>query len=372
MNKDKTIRMAHPQFSDALQDSIDDILAGGRLIQGEYRRAFEAALAAHFGVKHAVTFNSGTTALFAALHSLDLDARAPVIVPDYGFIATANAVEFCGADAVFADVDPDDCGLSPAWLVDHAPPNAAAVVVVHQFGLPAKLTAIREWADRHGARVIEDSACALGTTCDGVPLGAASGIGVLSFHPRKIVTTGDGGALLTDEDEFAARATALANHGRAAGIEARLGLNLRLPEIACAMGLEQLARLGAMIAVRRKIGEAYGYLLADSPLTLPAPRPGVGWNHQTYFVLLPAGVDRARLLEHLHHAGIEANVPAQSLSDDPLYRDRGGSAPARTAVSCDLARRAVGVPCHDSMTIDDARRVADVLLRALDAARIGA
>lgn len=373
LKKEPTIRLAHPQVGETIWPTLREILDSGRLTQGPHRDRFEAALAAAHDVARAVTFNSATTALFALLRALNVSAGDRVIVPDFGFVATANVVELLGARCVFADVDADDCGLSPAWLETHAPSDVRAVVVVHQFGVPAKLAAIQAWADRHGARVIEDSACALGTRVGERPLGATSGIGVLSFHPRKIVAVGEGGALLTDDPILADRAAALSNHGL--GLDGRIttpGLNLRLPEIACALGAEQLRRVPEIVAARVEIGKAYVARLADQTLVaLPGLAGEPSWNHQTFFVTLSETIDRDRVLAFLRAENIECNIPARSLSAHEYYQERYAIPPTQVPVSRCLERQAVGLPCHEQLSEIDVQRVCDVLLRAIDVATIG-
>ncbi|MCB9489368.1 MAG: DegT/DnrJ/EryC1/StrS family aminotransferase [Deltaproteobacteria bacterium] len=364
------IRLAHPTVDEAVLDDIRRILESGRLTQGEYVERFEAALCDYFGCAHAVTLNSGTMALYATLRELDVGPGDNVIVPDYGFVATANAVALTGARVVFADVDGvrGNIDLSGVEAVSgNVDGPVKAVVAVHQFGWPASVAEIGAWAKENGAILIEDSACAVGTTVDGRAVGGASGIGVLSFHPRKMVTTGEGGALLTDDADLAARVRSLSNHGFDGAREVAFpGMNLRLPEIAAALGLAHLADLGERIDRRRAVGDVYRDRLAKiGPLRCPVEGPGVRWNHQTFAVVLPSDVDRQGIIERLAAAGIQANIPGRSLSLLGPYRVEEGESPGNPATSRVWDRRAVGLPCHEKMTVKDAEYICDVLTELL-------
>lgn len=368
-DKRRTIRLAYPVVSKDVLPTIEVILASGQLTKGEYCRRFAAELARMHEVAEAIPCNSGTSALLTALQAWEIGPGDRVVVPDYGFAATANVVEAVGATPVFVDIDATDFGLSPAALADMVDGPVKAVIVVHQFGLPAKYDKIAAWAQARDAVVIEDSACAVGTRIEGRYLGCLGTIGILSFHPRKVVTTGEGGAILAQNAEMAARVQALADHGFG-GPERQLrivGMNFRLPEISCAIGLEQLGRLEEIIAARRRVGHWYEELLTgNAQLVLPQPAVGVEWNCQTYAVVLAAGIDRDRVRAAMAEAGVETNIPAVSLSALEFYRRKYHVPESQVPVSRDLQRRAMALPCHERMAREDAEQVSMVLQRVLE------
>lgn len=365
----RIIRLAYPVVSRAVLPTIEAILASGQLTRGEYCRRFAAELARVHEVAEAIPCNSGTSALLAVMQALEIGPGDRVAVPDYGFPATANVVEAVGATPVFVDVDADDFGLSPTALAETIDGPIKAVIVVHQFGLPAKFDRIAAWAREHEAAVIEDSACTIGTRIDGHYLGCLGVVGILSFHPRKVVTTGEGGAILVRDTQLAERLRALADHGFE-GPEKRMrvvGMNLHLPEISCAIGLEQLDRLPQIIAARRQVGKWYEELLAGlDRLTLPHTATNVEWNNQTYTVVLAAEVERDRVRQAMNEAGIETNVPAVSLSDLEFYRRKYELPETQVSVSRELQRCAMALPCHERMTYEEALRVGWALKQALE------
>jgi len=365
----KVIRLAYPVVSRAVLPTIEAILASGQLTKGEYCRRFAAELARLHEVVVAIPCNSGTSALLAVLQALEIGPGDHVVVPDYGFPATVNVVEAVGATPVFVDVDADDFGLSPRALTETVDGPIKAVIVVHQFGLPAKFDRIAAWAHERDAVIIEDSACTIGTRIDDHYLGCLGMVGILSFHPRKVVTTGEGGAILTRDAQLAERLRALADHGFS-GPDKRMrvvGMNLQLPEISCAIGLEQLERLPQIMAARRRVGRWYEEALVGiERLTLPCTATNVEWNNQTYTVVLAAGVDRNGVRATMTDAGIETNVPAVSLSDLEYYRRKYVIPETQVSVSRGLQRCAMALPCHERMTREDAERVGIVLQRALE------
>ncbi|MCB1155434.1 DegT/DnrJ/EryC1/StrS family aminotransferase, partial [bacterium] len=257
------------------------------------------------------------------------------------------------------------------------------------FGIPAPLDEIKTLASEFGARIVEDSACAAGTKVNGVPLGCQSGVGILSFHPRKMVTTGEGGALLTDDQGLAERVRSFVNHGFGRDKEVLYpGMNLRLPEISCALGLSQLGDLDERVQRRNCIGhvyrerysvefmreppwhEMYGMEM-DWPVFFRPSREGILWNHQTVCALF-GNVENAKppiqpgtFVELMRAKGIEVSFPAQILSARPLYKKLGSTAENFPHVAAFLQDLAFAVPCHEKMAAKDAEYICDVLTELL-------
>jgi len=355
------IRLAYPAVAEDALSDIAEILRTGRLTKGEFRKRFEVELARVLQVKHAVTFNSGTSALLASLSASGVGPGDHVAVPDYGFYATADAVMLAGATPVFVDVD-DDFNLSPDALARIDEP-IKAVVVVHQFGLPAALKKIKDRASNVDTLVIEDSACAIGTTVAGQPLACDSPVAIVSFHPRKIVTTGEGGALLSNDEDIAAQAVRFGAHS---GELDGPSMNLRLAETACAMGLSQLRSLDERLSERRRIHELYRQRLSDVPeIRLPKIAEDVAWNVQTLAVVLDERFDAAKVVARMATARIECNRPAFSLSAMLFYREHVPTPAERVANSRKLARHTIALPCHEQLTEAQVDRVCRELLHVL-------
>ena len=233
------IRLARPDLGDAELAAVAEVLASGQLTMGPQVEAFERALARAVGTADAVAVSSGTAAIHLALLALGVGPGDEVIVPAYTFPATANAVELCRARAVLVDVDPETFLVRPELVADAVTKRTRAVLAVHLFGRPVAWEELQT-AVAQDVVLVEDAAGALGATYRGTPCGALGLLACLSFHPRKIVTTGEGGAVTTDEAELAAAVRRLRHHGIAAGhptdIEAP-GFNYRLPDVLCALGL---------------------------------------------------------------------------------------------------------------------------------------
>ncbi len=368
------IRLADARVSEEGVAAVADVLRSGQLISGRRVAAFEESLAAHVGSREAVAVSSGTAALHLALLALDIGPGDAVVVPDFTFPATANAVAMTGARPVVVDVDPGTYTMAPeavSELIDRwqGPERLRALMPVHEFGRCADMAALTPLARDAGMALIEDAACALGATCEGGAAGALGDVGCFSFHPRKSVTTGEGGALTTDDPSLAERLRRLRNHGMertSAGVAFReVGLNYRLTEFQGALGEVALAGLPEAVRARRAVAAAYDSALSPDRTVgvaaLPVPVEGHAW--QTYMVVLDPAIDRARVIAELADAGVEANLGAQSLSDVGLYGRTGAT------VGPMLARHGLALPCHQGLSADDVDTVLVALRAVLDGAR---
>lgn len=373
------IRLTVPSLDEADFAAVRSVLESGFLVQGAQVEAFEAAVAAAAGTRHAVAVTNCTAALQMALMALDVRAGDLVVTTAYSWLSTANAVELCGARPVFVDVDPDTFNLCPDALeatlarlfaTRETGRRVRALLPVHAFGQMADMGRILEAAGRYGLPVVEDAACALGATRDGRRAGSAGAIGCFSFHPRKAVTTGEGGALTTDDDATADYLRALRNHGQqrdAAGLTRFVlaGFNTRMTEMQGALGVTQMAKLGRIVAARRAGAARYDAHFAETPVRAPRVPAGSTPVYQSYVVLLPEGAGRAAVLADLRDAGVEATIGTYHMPMADFFRTRDGHAagdfPAADAVSA----RALTLPLHEALTEADQARVAGALLAAV-------
>lgn len=365
------LRLCQPQISSAAIDAVVGVLQSGQLVFGAEGQAFEAELATYLGTDHAVLVSSGTAALHLALMALDLGPGDAVLVPDFTFPATGNVVRHIGARVVLVDVDPQTYTLDLAALERQlrswrGPERLRAVMPVHEFGAPVEMGALLDLAERYHLQVIEDAACALGAEHQGRRLGTWGQLGCFSFHPRKTLTTGEGGLISTDDAALAERLRALRSHGMVkAGGQIRFaepGLNYRLTDLQAALGRQQLPCLDAWIARRRELAARYRSELAGLQATgllwLPADLPG--HSYQTFMVVLAPQFERSAVIAQLAAAGIEANLGAQSLSELGLY----GPSLAMQAGPV-LFRHGLAIPLHESMQDDQVSQVCAVLEAAL-------
>ena len=271
------MRLTAPAFDEAEVALLRDCLDSGWVTQGPLTERFERLMAERHQARFAFATTSCTAALHLAMMALDIGHGDEVIVPAFTWVTTAHASEYVNARPVFVDVARDTYNIDPARLEGAVTPRTRAIVAVHLFGLAAPMAEILDVAQRHGLAVIEDAACAIGTTYQGRAVGTLGDIGCFSFHPRKIVTTGEGGMAATDREDLADRLRSLRNHGATglppASLEPhgpwtmatfdRLGFNLRFSDIQAAVGVAQMGKLDRLLRERRARAERYSTLLAE-------------------------------------------------------------------------------------------------------------
>ena len=345
------IRLAWPDLGEEELAAVAEVLESGQLTMGPKVAEFEDGLARACEVEHAVAVSSGTAALHLAVLALGIGPGDEVIVPAYTFPATANVVALAGAQPVLVDVDPETMNLRPDAVADAVTERTRAVLVVHLFGRPARWDEI-EAAVPDGVVLIEDAAGALGARRAGRACGGLGRLGCLSFHPRKIVTTGEGGAITTNDAELAETIRTMRHHGWRDADMPEPGLNYRLPDILCALGVTQLRRLEQLLEERERLAAAYGVRL-DGRVELPSADEGDRHGWQAYIVRIDR---RDEALATFRDAGIEAQIGTYALHRLGAYRDQGPFPGADAAYE-----RALALPFHNRLTEEDLDRVADVL-----------
>jgi perosamine synthetase len=343
------IRLAFPELGEAELEAVAEVLESGALTMGPKVAAFEELVAAACGVEHAVAVSNGTAALHLAVLALGIGPGEEVIVPAYTFPATANVVRLAGATAVLVDIDPDTFNLDLDRVYEAVTPRTKAVLAVHLFGRPLDWAALQE-AVSPEILLLEDAAGALGARWQGMPCGGLATLGCLSFHPRKIVTTGEGGAVTTNDAELAGSIRRLRHHGidSSADIVAP-STNYRLADVLCAIGIPQMHRLDELLATRTRVADAYTERLRDV-VELPDAETGDTHGWQAYVVRLDR---RDEALETLRAEGIEVQIGTYALHHLSAYRDQGPF-PGADAASA----RALALPLHSRLTDDDLDRVA--------------
>jgi perosamine synthetase len=321
------------------------VLASGQLTMGAKVAELEAEVARACEVEHAVALSSGTAALHLALLALGIGPGDEVIVPAYTFPATANVVALVGARPVLVDIDPDTMNVDPAKV--ELTSRTKAILAVHLFGRPARLDELPD------VTLVEDAAGALGARRAGRACGGIGVLGCLSFHPRKIVTTGEGGAVTTNDAELAERLRALRNHGWRSDDMATPGLNYRLSDILCAVGLPQLRRLAELHESRARVAEEYEQRLRGLPVLAPRADPGDVHGWQAYVVQVDGRDD---VLAGLRAQGIEAQIGTYAVHRLGAYHDQGAFPGADRAFE-----RALALPFHSRLTEPDLDRVVEAL-----------
>jgi len=338
------------------------VLTGWVSSGGAFVTRFEEMFAEFCGTRHAVATSNGTSALHLALLALGLGPGDEVIVPSFTFIATANAVTYTGARPVFVDCDPETWTLDPALAAEAVTAKTKAIVPVHVYGHPADMDPILELGSQHGLPVVEDAAEAHGARYKGRPVGGLGEIGIFSFFGNKIVTTGEGGMVVTDDDEIAEKVRLLRGHGMSP--ERRywhpvLGYNYRLTNVQAALGVAQMERVDEILASKRRIADTYGEHLAGVPgLRLPVEAPWATNVHWLYSVLIDEdefGMKRDRVMEVLS-SEVETRTLFPPVHRQPIY-DRGETLP----VTERLAAAGLSLPSAPGLPPEEVRRVASRL-----------
>jgi perosamine synthetase len=376
----RTISIAQPATGDEEWQALREPLARGWLTQGEKVAAFEKAFAERHGVRHARACTSGTTALHLVLAAAGIGPGDEVIVPAFTWVATANAVVYCGGRPVFADIDPVTFNVDPRDVERKRSGRTRAVIAVHLFGLCADMDALAGAVP--GIGLLEDAACAAGASYKGRCAGSMGGAAAFSFHPRKAITTGEGGMVTTDDDRLARQVTILRNHGAAlsgdkpeAGGGANLlpefealGYNYRMTDLQGALGLVQLRKLDAFIAERRRWATFYERELGGvSWLRTPMVPRNYGHVWQSYVVYVDPGrapLGRNEMMRALQAKGIATRPGTQAVHGLGFYRRTFGTSPDDCPCARDCEAQTLAIPLHNRMSAEDYEYVAEAV-RAL-------
>lgn len=357
-----------------------EAVASGWIAQGPRVAEFERAFAESVTAAHGVAVSSCTTALHLSMVACGIGPGDEVVVPSLSFIATANAVRYVGAEPVFADVDERTGNLTPDTVREVLGPRTRAIILVHQGGVPADVAAIAALAGPLGITVVEDAACAAGSVYRGEPVGARAQMATWSFHPRKLLTTGEGGMLTLDDPDGATRLRRLREHGMSVSAADRhasagpvfeqyleVGFNFRMTDIQAAVGLVQLGRLREIVHRRRELAAYYHALLTGVPGLRAVRDPEYGQtNYQSFWVLLDPefpGGGRDGALARLAEQGISARRGIMAAHLEPAYEGvKHVDLPATERIT----RDSLILPMFHTMTSAQQERVAAALLEPVD------
>ena len=353
--------------------AVVDVLRSDWLTTGPKVGEFEEVFAERVGASHAVSFSSGTAALHAAAFTAGLQPGDEAITTPLTFAATANCVLYQGATPVFADIDPFTLNIDPEQIKSKLTSKTRALLPVDYAGHPADLAAILDLARKHGLIVIEDACHALGAEYAGKRVGSIADMTVFSFHPVKHITTGEGGMVTTNDAKFAETLHRFRNHGISSDARSRqtagqwhyemvlLGYNYRLPDFACALGIEQLKKLDANLARRREIAAEYTAAFRELPgVIAPNVRAEANPAWHLYPILVDLGkltTDRAQFFRALRAENIGVNVHYIPVHLHPYYRDRFGFRGGEFPKAEDAYNRLISLPMFHSMTSGDVKDV---------------
>ena len=375
------IPLSSPDITEAEIAAVTAVLRTPHLSLGPELAAFESAFADFHGTPHAVAVSSGTAGLHISLLTLGIGDGDEVIIPSFAFIAVANAVLHVHAKPVFADIDSVTLNLTPSTVEHLITPRTRAILVVHTFGIPADMPALRDLATRHNLVILEDACEAIGAEFEQRRVGTFGDLSVFGFYPNKQITTGEGGAVLAHTQAHADRLRSLRNQGRGPNPKATeeplsaldwlhhpdIGFNYRLSDIACALGRVQLSRLGEILALRRAAAERYHALLLDipsleqPPLVLPACT--ISWF--VYVVRLTQDADRAFIQAFLAKCGIATSTYFAPIHRQPAWRDLIAQSQPNLPITEFIGSRTLALPFFTRITPSQQEQVASALRQAI-------
>lgn len=347
------ILLASPCYDDNEFQHVMAVLKSGWLTQGPQVEEFEKKFARYVGVKHAIAVFNGTCALHTVLSALGIGHGDEVLFPSFTFIATANAVVYQNARPVLVDIDPKTLNIAPTDIEQKITKRTKGVIPVHYGGLPAEIDGIGDIAKEHDLFVIEDAAEAVGSIYKGRKVGSFGTAAIFSFHAQKVIATGEGGVITTNEDDLAERCREIRNHGRNSNSHrfVRLGYNYRMTEMQAALGIEQLNKIETII--QRRIANA-NYLTKHismiNEITPPFAMPNVRHTFMLYTIMIPR--NRNALMEYLNEKGVESKVYFNPVHLEPYYKSssaRKWSLP----VTEEMSKKVLSIPVHAKLTREE-------------------
>lgn len=374
----RRVHIALPSTDDAECDAVAQVIRSGWVTQGPKVGQFEKAFSAMHNVEHALAVTSCTTGLHLALAALGVGPGDEVIVPAFTWVASANVVLYCGATPVFCDVEESTCNIDIADAISKVTPRTKVVMPVHLFGLCADIEQLRAGLPSH-VKILEDAACASGAHVNGQFAGGLGDVASFSFHPRKSITTGEGGMVTTNDSELASRMDKLRNHGAEISEEQRhhgpspwrlpefnlLGFNYRMTDMQGAMGLVQLAKLQGFLADRQRAAEFYRDELASLPwLSMPQFPEGGGHAFQAFVTRVDpasAPMPRNEIMAALNERGIATRPGTHAVHELGLYRERLGCQPSDHPGASACAANTMAIPLHNQMDEADYAHVVQAL-----------
>jgi perosamine synthetase len=372
------IPLSLPDITRAEADAMLSVLLSGRLSLGPKLTEFERAVAEYCGVEHAVAVNSGTSGLHLCILALGVGEGDEVITVSFSFVASANVIRYVGARPVFVEIDRDTMNIDPGKIEAAITPRTRAIVLVHAFGRPAAVGDIIDIARRHNLGLIEDACEALGAEYRGMKVGTFGDAGVFAFYPNKQITTGEGGVIVTSDARIAEMARRLRNQGRDPSGDwyehMELGYNYRIPEFSCAIGVEQMKRIGSILERRGEIARRYEQILAQNPDMVTPPLESENGRISWFAYVVRLGdrfgrEDRDWIVAEMRSRGIECQRYFAPIHLQPLYRRSYGYRDGYLPVTEQVAARTIALPFFNRITDEQIVEVCDTLADLITTAR---
>lgn len=349
------IPLAKPDINEKDIEAVVEVLRSGMLVQGVNVQALEKEFAGYHKVAHAIVVSNGTATLHLALKVLGIGPGDEVIVPAFSYIATANVVELIGATPVFVDIDPITFNIDVNLLESSISSRCKAIIPVHEFGLACDIEKVNDIAAKYNIDVIEDAACALGAMQNGKAVGSFGVLGSFSLHPRKSITSGEGGVLLTNDDVLARKLRQLRNHG----IEMidgnmhflQAGFNYRLTDFQAALALSQFQRIGNILFYKQQLSDIYFNEIKNPRITLPVVPKDRNHTWQTFHVLLGDELDQRQVMQLLKEKNIGSNYGAQCIPAQKYYLHKYGyDSSCKFPIAYKAFTKGLAIPLYERLT----------------------
>lgn len=368
------VHLCRPDITDAEIQAVTEVMKTPNLSLGPKLAEFEQAFCDYIGKKHAVAVNSGTSALDLCLKAMNIGPGDEVITTPFTFIATVNVILMNGATPVLADIEPVSMNISPERIEEKITGKTKAVIPVEVFGNPAGFDRIEQIAQKHGIAILEDSCEALGTKLNGKMAGTFGQMSTFAFYPNKQITTGEGGMILTDEEDLADICSSLRNQGRGKGSgwlgHERLGYNYRLSDINCALGVVQLSRIEEFVELRAKAAATYIEMLKDEDrIVLPVEPENARMSWFVFVIRLAESYtleDRNKVISMLRERGVQASNYFTPVHLQPFMVEQLGHKVGDFPVTDSTCQRTIALPFYNRLTEEDTKIVCDELKACLD------
>ena len=365
------IQLAKPDITQREIDAVVEVMKSGMLSIGPKIKEFEEKIAAVAGVKYAVAVNSGTSGLHLIVKALGIGEGDEVITASFSFVASANCFMMEGAKPVFVDIDPKTLNMNIDLIEEKITEKTKAILAIDVFGQPMNMRKLREIADKHNLYLIEDSCEAIGSVYDGDKAGSLADAAVFAFYPNKQLTTGEGGIIVTDNEDIALMSESLRSQGRAiTGFwlhHERLGYNYRMCELQAALGCVQVDRLEEIVTKRQVVADMYNKELSKiDGVTIPYIDPKVttmSWF--VYVIQVAEDIDRDRMMLHLKENGVGCRPYFTPIHEQPYMVEEFGYEQEDYPVSADIGRRSIALPFHNELTMEEVKYVGKIIKSAI-------
>ena len=370
------IRISIPNIDEEDLTTISETVKTGFLVQGKKVQEFESILANYLGVKYTIAVTNCTAALHLSLLALGVKENDIVLVPTYSWLSTANVVELIGAKPIFVDIDENSFNMNPEYLEKkikelskNKKNHIKAILPVYVFGNPTGIDLIKKIAVKYSIKLIEDAACALGSKINNTMAGNIGDLSCFSFHPRKAITTGEGGIIATNNNKYANYLKAIRNHGLNPNSPTpefiMAGYNCRMTEFQAALGITQMKKFNSILNIRQEKASYYNQLFSNSKIITPVLDKKFTHSYQTYAIVLPKKTKRDNILKELRSKNVEANFGTYNMPSTKYFKNKYGYHSKDYPITHDISSRIIALPLHEQLSEENQKHIVNIVLNLI-------